>query len=73
MRCRRPARNAPPWRSRNAAAVNETQARIARVWADVLGLDDVGINDPFMELGGDSLLAFRVMIRIATSSAWSCP
>jgi acyl-coenzyme A synthetase/AMP-(fatty) acid ligase/acyl carrier protein len=54
----------PPMAEPYVAAATETQARIARVWADVLALDDVGINDPFLELGGDSLLAARVLARM---------
>ena len=46
------------------AASTPTQESIARIWAELLALDEVGINDPFLELGGDSLMAFRVMIRM---------
>jgi amino acid adenylation domain-containing protein len=38
---------------------------VARIWAEVLGLDRVGAHDDFLELGGDSLLAARVLARIA--------
>lgn len=37
---------------------------IARVWAEVLGREPVGAMDPFLDLGGDSLLAARVVARI---------
>jgi acyl-coenzyme A synthetase/AMP-(fatty) acid ligase/acyl carrier protein len=37
---------------------------VARIWADVLGLDVVGIHDRFLDLGGDSLLASRVFARL---------
>ena len=37
---------------------------MARIWAKVLGLDRVGIHDPFLELGGDSLLASQVVSRV---------
>ncbi|SCX63279.1 non-ribosomal peptide synthase domain TIGR01720/amino acid adenylation domain-containing protein, partial [Nitrosospira sp. Nsp1] len=40
------------------------EARVARIWAEVLGIDTVGIEDNFFELGGHSLLATRVISRI---------
>ncbi|HKH45554.1 MAG TPA: amino acid adenylation domain-containing protein, partial [Thermoanaerobaculia bacterium] len=37
---------------------------LAGIWANVLGLDGVGIHDDFFALGGDSLQATRVIARI---------
>ncbi|MDE1145041.1 MAG: condensation domain-containing protein [Azospirillaceae bacterium] len=37
---------------------------IAGVWAEVLGLEQVGVNEEFIALGGDSLLAARVVARL---------
>ena len=37
---------------------------VARIWAEVLGLDRVGVDDNFLELGGDSLLATKVISRV---------
>ncbi|ARO86883.1 non-ribosomal peptide synthetase [Nitrosospira lacus] len=42
----------------------DDETRIAQVWAQVLGLDAVGVEDNFFELGGHSLLATRVISRI---------
>jgi acyl-coenzyme A synthetase/AMP-(fatty) acid ligase/acyl carrier protein len=39
---------------------------LADIWAEVLGLDRIGIHDNFMELGGDSLLAVQVISRVIT-------
>ncbi|MEW6032839.1 MAG: amino acid adenylation domain-containing protein [Bacillota bacterium] len=36
---------------------------MAAIWAEVLGLDEVGVNDDFFALGGDSLLATRIVAR----------
>jgi amino acid adenylation domain-containing protein len=36
---------------------------LARVWAEVLGLERVGVLDSFFALGGDSILSIRVLAR----------
>jgi acyl-CoA synthetase (AMP-forming)/AMP-acid ligase II/acyl carrier protein len=40
---------------------------LAQIWAAVLGLDRVGIEDNFFSIGGHSLLATRAMSRINSS------
>ncbi|WP_156434463.1 non-ribosomal peptide synthetase, partial [Mycobacterium sp. IS-1590] len=40
---------------------------LARIYAQVLGLDRVGVDDSFFELGGDSLSAMRVIAAINTT------
>jgi len=39
------------------------EATIAEIWADLLGLERVGVHDGFLELGGDSLIATRIVSR----------
>lgn len=46
------------------APVNETQKFICEVYAEVLGIERVGINDNFFEIGGHSLRATKVINRI---------
>jgi acyl carrier protein len=43
---------------------NEVEKIIAEIWKQLLGIDHVRIYDNFIELGGDSLLATRVISRI---------
>lgn len=40
---------------------NEAQRKLAEMWQKVLGLDSVGIHDDFFDLGGDSLMAIRLV------------
>ncbi len=37
---------------------------VASIWTDVLGLDRVGVEDPFLDLGGHSILAVQVQARL---------
>ncbi|MFI9262198.1 amino acid adenylation domain-containing protein [Streptomyces sioyaensis] len=36
---------------------------LARIWAGVLGVEQVGVHDNFFELGGDSILSIQVISR----------
>jgi non-ribosomal peptide synthase protein (TIGR01720 family) len=53
-----PNRAAPP-----AAPRTPTEQTLAAIWADVLGLDRVGPDDSFFDLGGDSILGILIVAR----------
>lgn len=44
---------------------NDDEALLARIWAEVLGMEKVGVQDDFFQLGGHSLVATQVVARIA--------
>ncbi|PSB59547.1 non-ribosomal peptide synthetase, partial [Chamaesiphon polymorphus] len=45
------------------APQSEIEDRLAQIWAEVLGLPQVGIRDNFFELGGDSILSLQIVAR----------
>ncbi len=40
------------------------EEKLVAIWKDLFRLEDVGIHDDFFDLGGDSLLALKVMVQI---------
>ena len=59
-----PDSSRPELRREFAPPENPTQARLVELWMNVLSLDRVGIHDDFFELGGDSILATRLVSRV---------
>ncbi|PTT79579.1 non-ribosomal peptide synthetase, partial [Pseudomonas sp. HMWF010] len=54
----------PTWQSQDYEAPQTDHERIlAAIWADVLGVERVGRQDHFFELGGDSIVALQVVSR----------
>ena len=51
---------------RYRAPASPTEEILAGIYAQVLGLDRVGVDDSFFDLGGDSLSAMRVIAAINT-------
>ncbi|MDQ2855409.1 MAG: AMP-binding protein, partial [Acidobacteriota bacterium] len=43
---------------------NQVEEQLARIWKELLELDQVGVADNFFELGGHSLLAVRLLSEI---------
>lgn len=50
--------------ARNVAPRNAGEQRMANIWAEVLDVRKVGIDEDFFELGGHSLLALRVLAEV---------
>ncbi|MCZ4584935.1 amino acid adenylation domain-containing protein, partial [Rhodococcus opacus] len=46
------------------APVTPVERAVARVFADVLGVERIGLDDSFFDLGGNSLVATKVVARV---------
>lgn len=40
---------------------NDMESKLAKIWAETIGVEKVGIKDNFFELGGDSLKAIQIV------------
>lgn len=56
------------------------EAALATIWAEVLGVESVGLDDDFFELGGDSIQCIQIVakarrqgVRITTSALFEHP
>jgi amino acid adenylation domain-containing protein len=74
----RAALPAPTYAPRDVDAEYEAprtsvEALLADLWADALGVEEVGVHDDFFELGGNSLLAADLMARMRGTLAAEMP
>ncbi|UNT00220.1 SDR family NAD(P)-dependent oxidoreductase [Streptomyces tubbatahanensis] len=51
-------------RSEADGAPASTHARLAKLWSDALGIDDIGMDDDFFALGGNSLVGVQLAARV---------
>jgi len=63
-RNRLPAPEGRPQIAEYTAPRTSTEEALAAIWAEVLKLDKVGVNDNFFDLGGHSLLLLRLHQRL---------
>ncbi|SFJ55817.1 amino acid adenylation domain-containing protein [Paenibacillus sp. UNC496MF] len=50
-----------------AAPRNEIEERLVTIWCDVLQLECVGVENHFLDVGGQSLLAAQILVRMRTA------
>jgi acyl transferase domain-containing protein/thioesterase domain-containing protein len=58
----------PEIASSYAAATNDIERFLVKLWQELLGIERLGIHDDFFELGGHSLMAVRMFARIKKTS-----
>ncbi|HKV11827.1 MAG TPA: SDR family NAD(P)-dependent oxidoreductase, partial [Thermoanaerobaculia bacterium] len=45
----------------------EAERRVAAVWEELLGIEGIGVHDNFFDLGGNSLMAIRIISRLKST------
>ena len=63
-----PSKDRPDLAQDYAPVESQTEQMIAGLWSKYLGIADIGIDDSFFDLGGNSLLAIKVMVEINQTS-----
>lgn len=44
----------------------ELEAKLCQIWSGILGIENIGVNDQFISLGGDSLRAMLILGQLQT-------
>lgn len=60
----KPKHKRPKLRSAYQAPRNDAERVIADIWQRLLGIEQVGVHDSFLELGGHSVLAIQLTYRL---------
>jgi aspartate racemase len=59
-----PDQNRPELEEQFVAPANDAEERVATIWREVLNLKEVGTQDNFFDLGGNSLMVGQVISRV---------
>jgi amino acid adenylation domain-containing protein len=66
-----PELDRPNLGTRFSAPTNPMESVLAKVWSQALGINSVGIHDLFLDLGGDSIIAARIVSAIGRIFPWN--
>ena len=58
----------PSLSSTYVAPRSELEQKMALIWQELLGVDEIGVHDDFFELGGHSLLAIKLFGRLESAT-----
>ena len=64
---------APGGKAEYVQPQTNTEIRLAQIWSQVLDIPKIGAEDNFFDLGGDSVLASQVMIRVQSDLGTEIP
>lgn len=59
-----PGRGRPDLEEPYVAPRNLMEEALVRIWCEALGVDEIGVNDNFFDLGGHSLLGIELIARV---------
>ena len=59
-----PSSQRPTLEQEYVAPRGELETALAAIWAELLELDQIGVNDNFFDLGGNSILSLRLGLEI---------
>ena len=51
-------------RDRYVEPDTDIEIELASIWQDLLGIETIGVNDNFIELGGNSIIATQILNRM---------
>lgn len=68
-----PGTSRPELTTPYAAPKTAIEKELAKIWAEVLSTDEVGIHDDFFDLGGHSLSATRIISRVIATFELQLP
>jgi amino acid adenylation domain-containing protein len=68
-----PDRSRPELDDSFAAPTNPLEEDLARMWKELLGVERIGINDNFLELGGHSLMVMQIVSRVRADYGLEIP
>ena len=60
-------------RGTSVALRTALERKVANIWQEVLGGDAIGVEDRFLDVGGDSLIAVRIISRVKEVFSVSIP
>ena len=69
----KPLHKRPDLNSEYVPPKNKGEQKLAHIWQHFFGIDQIGIQDDFIELGGDSLKAIQMLTRIQKELNVSVP
>jgi len=69
----KPERENYPLNEETIKASNATELMLIKLWKDALGLETLGLNDDFFEMGGNSLMAVRLMVALEKKTGIRLP